>query len=160
MQGGIFIIFRAGVSKFSLPVILTMVGGWGDTCPATLHSQPEPSSQQCDERNYLQRSAQMITYSTSTQNKGWLVVLHCVASSNSFAKIKVWCNSYARGKSGEFTHIVCKKMFWSCKTIRLGLLECSYIVEPVHNGHPWNHAKWLLYRGGLLIEVGGALGLY
>ena len=26
--------------------------------------------------------------------------------------------------------------------------------------HPWDHAKWLLYRGGLLIEVGGALGLY
>ena len=33
-------------------------------------------------------------------------------------------------------------------------------VEPVYNGHPWDHAKWLLYRGGLLIEVGGALGLY
>ena len=27
-------------------------------------------------------------------------------------------------------------------------------MEPVHNGHPWDHAKWLLYRGGLLIEVG------
>ena len=23
----------------------------------------------------------------------------------------------------------------------------------------WDHAKWLLYRGGLLIEVGGALGI-
>ena len=31
---------------------------------------------------------------------------------------------------------------------------------PVYNGHPWDHAKWLLYRGGLLIEVGGALGSY
>ena len=30
----------------------------------------------------------------------------------------------------------------------------------VYNGHPWDHAKWLLYRGGLLIEVGGALGLH
>ena len=27
-------------------------------------------------------------------------------------------------------------------------------VEPVYNR---DHAKWLLYRGGLLIEVGGAL---
>ena len=36
----------------------------------------------------------------------------------------------------------------------------KYTVEPVYNGHPWDHAKWLLYRGGLLIEVGGALGLY
>ena len=26
-------------------------------------------------------------------------------------------------------------------------------MEPVYNGHPWDHAKWLLYRGGLLIEV-------
>ena len=34
---------------------------------------------------------------------------------------------------------------------------CSYTVKPVYNGH---HTKWLLYRGGLLIEVGGALGLY
>ena len=33
-------------------------------------------------------------------------------------------------------------------------------VEPVYNGHPWDHAEWLLYRGGLLIEVGSALGLY
>ena len=33
-------------------------------------------------------------------------------------------------------------------------------VEPVYNGHPWDRAEWLLYRGGLLIEVGGALGLY
>ena len=33
-------------------------------------------------------------------------------------------------------------------------------MKPVYNGHPWDHAKWLLYRGGLLIEVGGALGLY
>ena len=32
-------------------------------------------------------------------------------------------------------------------------------MEPVYNGHPWDHAKWLLNRGGLLIEVGGALGL-
>ena len=24
----------------------------------------------------------------------------------------------------------------------------------VYNGHPWDHAKWLLYRGDLLIEVG------
>ena len=23
--------------------------------------------------------------------------------------------------------------------------------------HPWDHAKWLLYRGGLFTEVGGAL---
>ena len=30
-------------------------------------------------------------------------------------------------------------------------------VEPVYNGHPWDHAEWLLYRGGLIIEVGGAL---
>ena len=30
-------------------------------------------------------------------------------------------------------------------------------VEPVCNGHPWDHAKWLLNRSGLLIEVGGAL---
>ena len=31
-----------------------------------------------------------------------------------------------------------------------------------HNGdrHPWDHAKWLLNRGGLLTEVGGELGLY
>ena len=29
----------------------------------------------------------------------------------------------------------------------------------VYKGHPWDHAKWLLYRGSLLIEVGGALGL-
>ena len=33
-------------------------------------------------------------------------------------------------------------------------------VEPVYNSRPWDHAKWLLYGGGLLIEVGGALGLY
>ena len=33
-------------------------------------------------------------------------------------------------------------------------------MEPVYKGHPWDHAKWLLCRGGLLIEVGGALGLY
>ena len=25
------------------------------------------------------------------------------------------------------------------------------------NGHPWDHAKWLLHRGGLLIEVGDAI---
>ena len=24
----------------------------------------------------------------------------------------------------------------------------------------WDYAKWLLYRGGLLIEVGSVLGLY
>ena len=33
-------------------------------------------------------------------------------------------------------------------------------VEPVHNSHPWDHAKWLLYRGGLFIEVSGALELH
>ena len=33
---------------------------------------------------------------------------------------------------------------------------CSDTVKPVYNGHPWDHAEWLLYRGGLLIEVGGA----
>ena len=33
-------------------------------------------------------------------------------------------------------------------------------VKPVYNSHPWDNAKWLLYRGGLLIEVGGVLGLY
>ena len=27
-------------------------------------------------------------------------------------------------------------------------------MEPVCNGHTWDHAKWLLNRGGLLIEVG------
>ena len=27
-------------------------------------------------------------------------------------------------------------------------------------GHPWDHAEWLLYRGGLLIEVSGTLRLY
>ena len=32
-------------------------------------------------------------------------------------------------------------------------------MEPVYNGHPWDHAKWVLNRGGLLIEVGGALGI-
>ena len=31
-------------------------------------------------------------------------------------------------------------------------------MKPVYNGHPWDHAKWLLYRGGLLIEVDGTLG--
>ena len=36
----------------------------------------------------------------------------------------------------------------------------GHTVEPVYNGHPWDHAKWLLYGGGLLIEVGGVLGLY
>ena len=36
----------------------------------------------------------------------------------------------------------------------------NYTVEPVYNCHLWDHAKWLLYRGGLLIEVGGALGLH
>ena len=35
-----------------------------------------------------------------------------------------------------------------------------FIEVIVYNGHPWDHAEWLLYRGGLLIEVGGALGLY
>ena len=33
-------------------------------------------------------------------------------------------------------------------------------AEPVYNGHPWDHAKWLFYRGGLLVEVDGTLGLY
>ena len=33
-------------------------------------------------------------------------------------------------------------------------------MEPVYIGHPWGHAEWLLCRGGLLIEVVGALGLY
>ena len=32
-----------------------------------------------------------------------------------------------------------------------------YTVEPVYNSHLWDHAKWLLYRGGLLIEVGSAI---
>ena len=36
----------------------------------------------------------------------------------------------------------------------------SYTVEPVYNGHPWDRAEWLLYRGGLLLEVGSVLGLY
>ena len=35
--------------------------------------------------------------------------------------------------------------------------EIHCTVEPVYNGHPWDHADMLLYRGGLLIEVGGAL---
>ena len=39
------------------------------------------------------------------------------------------------------------------------LLFFLHTVKPVYNGHPWDHAKWLLYRGGLLIEVGGVLGL-
>ena len=34
-------------------------------------------------------------------------------------------------------------------------LVLNSTVEPVYNGHPW-----LLYRDGLLIEVGGALRLY
>ena len=38
-------------------------------------------------------------------------------------------------------------------------MPSSSTLEPI-NGHPWGHAKWLLYRGGLLIEVGGALGLH
>ena len=40
------------------------------------------------------------------------------------------------------------------------LKKSASTVEPVYNGHPWDQAKWLLYRGVLLIEVGGALGLY
>ena len=36
------------------------------------------------------------------------------------------------------------------------LVEGKHIttVEPVYNGHNWDHAKWLLYRGGLLIALG------
>ena len=45
---------------------------------------------------------------------------------------------------------------WGIHKVRLKLRT----VEPVYNGHPWDHAKWLLYRGGLLIEVGDALELY
>ena len=29
----------------------------------------------------------------------------------------------------------------------------TYIVELVYSGHPSEAAKWLLYTGGLLIEV-------
>ena len=25
-------------------------------------------------------------------------------------------------------------------------------MKPVYNGHPWDHAEWLLNRSGLLIE--------
>ena len=28
-----------------------------------------------------------------------------------------------------------------------------YIAEPLYSGHPWDTTKWLLYRGGLLIEM-------
>ena len=37
-------------------------------------------------------------------------------------------------------------------------LRC--LLEPVYNRHPWDHAKWLLYRGGLPIEVASALQVY
>ena len=47
-----------------------------------------------------------------------------------------------------------------CSSYTEGLYLNLASVEPVYNSHPWDHAKWLLYRGGLLIEVGGALGLY
>ena len=32
------------------------------------------------------------------------------------------------------------------------------LVESVYNGHPWDHAEWLLNRGGLLIEFTAPLG--
>ena len=28
-----------------------------------------------------------------------------------------------------------------------------HAVEPAYKGHPWDTTKWLLYRGGLLIEI-------
>ena len=37
-----------------------------------------------------------------------------------------------------------------------GYIQTPYTVKPVYNS---NHAKWLLNRGGLLIEVGCALWL-
>ena len=48
-----------------------------------------------------------------------------------------------------------------CPILICLLVSAPYLttVEPVYNGHPWDYAEWLLYRGGLLIEVGGALGL-
>ena len=50
-----------------------------------------------------------------------------------------------------------------CKLLGLHNYNHSCMLEKIvygYNGHPWDHAKWLLNRDGLRIEVGGTLGLY
>ena len=31
-------------------------------------------------------------------------------------------------------------------------LTVRYTVKPLYNGHPWDVANWLLYKGGLIIQ--------
>ena len=58
-------------------------------------------------------------------------------------------------KNHKHTLLLNKQQEANCKN-----LNCDYSGTCLYTGHPWDHAKWLLYRDGLLIEVGGALGLY